>query len=342
MEPPVPSLGVVVVAHDRREYLLSAVDSVRSQLSHGSDVELVVVKNFEDPALDQQLEDRRARRVLEYDPRLGAKLRAGMDASRSDVLCILEDDDEFAANKLAIVRSMFRDRPRLGFYHNGFVTIGPDGAPWQPHRLWAKRGFETSDEVSLAGPLRAARESLRLLGFFPNFNCSSISIRRAMIEPFLTSLPASGLVADNFLFLCALASPWELLADRRALTRVRVHSSNLSPQGGAVTRGVSGLRSYSEVTRGGDPSLDTLLNSAPSPALQRLVAASRARDRAVESLRSAEMSRQEAWSELVELARLHDTYYAREHRALLPVLGLALVAPALGRAVYAMGKTLGY
>jgi glycosyltransferase involved in cell wall biosynthesis len=55
---------VVVLAHDRRQYLKGAVASIVGQDLERSEFEIIVVKNFLDPAIDEYLAEVHADSIL--------------------------------------------------------------------------------------------------------------------------------------------------------------------------------------------------------------------------------------------------------------------------------------
>src|SRR5208282_2909982 len=73
----------------------------------------------------------------------------------------------------------------------------------------------------------------RFLYYMGDYNPSSISIRKDVIERFLPFISRITDAPDFFIFLSALASNGSLIADSRALTEYRVHANTSNPLGGA-------------------------------------------------------------------------------------------------------------
>jgi len=123
---PEPYISVIVPAYNRREHLLSAVNSVVSQDFPRDLYEVIVVKNFSDDAIDSKLQELGVVNLRSDQPGLGAKVYEALQVARGEVISLLEDDDEFLPGKLQRVYSSFKAKSTLDFYRNGELLI--DGA----------------------------------------------------------------------------------------------------------------------------------------------------------------------------------------------------------------------
>ena len=215
-----PTISVVIGAWDRREYLLDAARSARSQEGAPPDVELLVVKNFEDPAIDAALHLLGARLVLDTTPGVGAGVARALAEARGEVVCFLDDDDEFAPGKVASVARQFAADPDLVLWRHGWRPIDARGRAIDG---WPIHDWPASPP---AGPieLRTAADKRRSR-VLPMYNLSTISVRRRSLlawAPMFREVPAA---SDSLVFLAALASPGHLRLDPAPLTRHRVHPS---------------------------------------------------------------------------------------------------------------------
>jgi Glycosyltransferases, probably involved in cell wall biogenesis len=118
----VPFISVIITAHNRREFLLDAVNSALNQTLPKDEYEIIVVKNFEDERIDKFLEEHNVRNIIVKEEPLGAKIVKGVEESRGEVVSFLEDDDLWLPQKLDIVKQVFKDKDVI-YYHNDFYNF---------------------------------------------------------------------------------------------------------------------------------------------------------------------------------------------------------------------------
>ncbi len=215
------TLSVVVTAGSRRQFLAQALASVRLPSGLGS--ELVVVTDFADEPLEDEVRRRHGIWVVSRGRHLGAKVADGVRAARGSILVFLDDDDLFHPAHLPEILRAFREVPGLGFYHNGQLTFS-DGEP--------PRFLETLPRPSWmrvpAGPRsNAACERVWTLG--AGYNGSSTAMRRGLLEPHLDELAKVRIGIPPYLFYRAWCSLAPLVLDTRPLTAVRLHAANTTP-----------------------------------------------------------------------------------------------------------------
>lgn len=230
-----PFLSVVVTAHDRRAYLRGAIESLLAQSLAPDRFEVLVVKNYADPTLDRFLLASGTNHWVTKAGPLSQKLIEALGRARGRVVTFLEDDDLYAPERLAAVESAFRAEPGLGFFRNGFEAIDETGRRYGgplPDAL--RRSREGACDLLVREPEKEA-EYRRLVDGLPDFNTSTMAIRRDLLEQVLPLFARIGSGADRFLFCTALALPCSLRFDRRPLTRYRVHGGNT----GVMTAGES-------------------------------------------------------------------------------------------------------
>ncbi|MCI4363846.1 MAG: glycosyltransferase family 2 protein [Thermoplasmata archaeon] len=222
-----PTVSVILIAHERTQYILEAASSASASAGEEPGVERLVVKKFRDATIDSALTSSGWKLLqTELDP-LGAKVSLGIREASGEVVTFLEDDDAYETSRLAAVRRAFAEDPSLGYYRNGqrFVTAdGLGGAT--PEGLAARN-------LARIGPVHAAPGQLdsvlsKLCRIDPDFNLSSMALRR---QPLLGALPIlEGLPAaiDSGLFYASLRAGGGVLIDPTPLTRYRVHGQNTS------------------------------------------------------------------------------------------------------------------
>ena len=220
---PTPYVSVIVTAHDRREFLRGAVESVLAQDLDPAEFEVLVVKILPDPETDTWLAGLGPRVRTYTDPaltRLGQKLAFGIARARGNVVCFLEDDDRYLPAKLATVAARFRSDATLRYFRNRNRCIDNDGRPLVgPYSRVADR------EMTLTG---AARNDLATVDFVRHYGAegnSSISVGRAVVAPHLERIARFNTSADWMLFISALAGAGTLVVGTQPLSEYRLHDS---------------------------------------------------------------------------------------------------------------------
>ena len=215
-----PRISVILLAHDRRKYVVGGVASAVNQTLPRDRYEILVYKNFQDPEIDGYLQ-RQGVRVFdspaESRPR---SMRTVLEEARGEVLSFLDDDDRYAPDKLAAVDRAFSDDPSLGYFHHDFFVMDDTEKLLErsPFPRLAQRVYIPAGDVrSRALPPNALK-----LGF----NSSSVSVRRNWLVPFLELFDRrEAELSDAMLIDCALASGCAILADPTRLTYYRYHDS---------------------------------------------------------------------------------------------------------------------
>ncbi|MCI4348251.1 MAG: glycosyltransferase family 2 protein, partial [Thermoplasmata archaeon] len=138
-----PRLTVVITAHQRREFLRDAVESVVRQRSESLPIQIVVVKDFVEESLESFLRDSGILTLYPEQDSLGHWLTQMLPHAAAPVLAFLDDDVLFLPGKLEAIDHQFQQRPRCGFYRNAILrahgrsspartlpTVPPTGVWW--------------------------------------------------------------------------------------------------------------------------------------------------------------------------------------------------------------------
>jgi glycosyltransferase involved in cell wall biosynthesis len=242
-------ISVVVIAHERSQYLRQAVDSVLRQTLPRSAFEVVVVKDFQAPELDDFL-DRNSVPHFEMETtttRAGEMFRVGVERSGGDILCFLDDDDRYSPDKLSYILDLFDSRPEVGYIHSRQRFVDVNGAPLPAQPQHAHQGHDARIELKTATDY--ARASI-VCGL--TFNNSSIQLRRDILMPWLDAFSRVQVNCDNFLALTAIVSGAGLLCTDRVLCDYRLHGSGSSGVyvGGKQAEYYAGRRQYLEKVLG--------------------------------------------------------------------------------------------
>lgn len=187
-------ISVIIVAYHRKEFIKRAIESVINQSLHRTLYEIIVIKNYKDAEIDEFINKNCDKNIYSEYKSLGMKLKEAINASKYDIISFLEDDDLFYFEKLNVVRQEFSRNSKLEYFHNACKIVEADG------------------------------KFLRYGGFGPDFNLSSISIRKNYFDKSLILDSSSGI--DSFVYVACLDSGGEILLDERPLTVYMLHESS--------------------------------------------------------------------------------------------------------------------
>ncbi|MCW6169346.1 MAG: glycosyltransferase family 2 protein [Thermoplasmatales archaeon] len=210
-------ISVIVTAHDRKSYLRMAVDSVRNQTLDKEFFEIIVLKNFEDDYIDSIHEENFV--VVNMEGTIGEYLSTGIKKSKGDIICFLDDDDEFYPNKLQKVSDVFNAHPNLGYYHNGFKIIDGKGKPLKKHFGYK----QPKQDISVYEQEDKEKYLFKLGRFQGTFNLSCVSVRRSILPPDSTLLKSLPATTDGAIYIIALKSNMGLLITKEIFNRYRIH-----------------------------------------------------------------------------------------------------------------------
>lgn len=99
-------IAVVIIAHNRKQFLMDAVVSALRQTLNPLIYEIVVIKNFIDSDLDKRIIELseiygvNVNILFSSSERLGEKIIRAVDVSSGSQIVFLEDDDLFTEKKL--------------------------------------------------------------------------------------------------------------------------------------------------------------------------------------------------------------------------------------------------
>ena len=240
-----PEIAVVVGDYSRRRYLPFALRSLAAQTLPRGRFEIVVTKNWHDPAIDRSLEDLGARVLFDEETRIGRWLRRAVSAARAPIVTFLDDDDEYEPGRLARILEVFSAHPDLGFYRNRVRVIDRDGRPtppaaWRAHEVDA--AFDTLGPVYLEPGETARTFDLAARRTHITFNSSTMAIRRELLEGALGDDFSEGQLPDLSLFLAGVLSHRALFLDDQRLTRFRYYRDSVTHETPWLGRAESSFR----------------------------------------------------------------------------------------------------
>lgn len=214
-------VSALIVSHGRVA-VEKAIQSVLNQTLSINKYEIVVIA-------DKKLEvlkrfEHHKHLTIKYSERTdpGGKWAEALRLASGDIICFLDDDDEWVPDKLEIVMKTFRENSSLGYYHNGHTSIDYDGTTLEGYPelrhyyAIAKIGyFSTIERQSY----KSNFQYLSSLG--APFNSSCINIKRELLAPHIDLLSEGMWMVDYFWFYSFAVSDHDILIDTRPLTLYR-------------------------------------------------------------------------------------------------------------------------
>ena len=225
--------------HDRKNYIIEAIQSVLSQNVSKLNFEIIVVKNFRDIEIDSFIELNGFKNRYTEASSLGEKCILGVNSSSGEIITFLEDDDVYHEGRLQKVVEVFKSGDVV-YYHNDHYIIGADGNLYSD-RLFPSVGSSYSIKLAELN----LKNTRRLLSGGAYFNLSSIAFRKSSIIDKLQGLKGLTVACDNFIFYTALDTGKIIYIDSERLTKYRIHSNNdsvfLSSNSEIIKRSISFL-----------------------------------------------------------------------------------------------------
>jgi len=205
-----PFISVIVVDAFRKRFIERAVKSAFAQTLPQFNYEVIVIKNFSDQDLDSRLSSMGARLLLSSSLSPGEKVAEALQSARGEVICFLDDDDEFEPTKLQRVYELFK--AGADYYHNGQKVVTDQG----------RVVYEdpTDNEIRISG-----KDKLAYFRSVSGLNSSCISIRKRILEAEVDNLARAKYSVDRFYLVAALLHGELLVSDREPLTVYRRHAN---------------------------------------------------------------------------------------------------------------------
>jgi len=207
-------ITVIVTEYKKRGYLLAALRSVFNQTISRDRYEVIVVKNEEEKEVDDYARKHGAKVIISDDRWLGPKITQGLEEAKGDIISLLEDDDMFTNDKLAIVSNIFR-KYKINYLHNHAIFIFDNGSsiPQPTRGIIPYSHFVTKDTFDF--------EKYR---YFIGLD-SCISIKRDAIDDDIKKMKITVDIFLTFSSLCRTKNEMALIYGE-SFTYYRVHNDN--------------------------------------------------------------------------------------------------------------------
>lgn len=220
-EPSPGLISVVVVAHQRRDFVPAALSSVAIQEIPHERIDIVVVTDFTDQHLETLCRRIGARLVVRTGS-VGFQLAEGVRQSKGEIVCFLDDDDLFRSDKLNIVDQVFSERPEIGYFHNGRVVFSK---PTPTREALVSKSPEERFSRVVRNDVKTLSKILSGRGWLTASNLSCVSVRRSLVIRYLSRLEQIEAATDGFFLFLAIASQTVIAVSDVPVTFYRYHQS---------------------------------------------------------------------------------------------------------------------
>ncbi|ARM76936.1 glycosyltransferase family 2 protein [Acidianus manzaensis] len=212
-------ISVIITAHDRKDYLMQAVDSVLNQTLPKTEYEVIVVKNFDE--YTKELEKKGVKVIVTSDKELGKKIVIGTKEAKGEIITLLEDDDLFLPKKLEKVKKAFENKDVI-FHSHGIQVFKYNNIPSDIR--------ESKDEEMIIDVKKINRTGLKRLLLDHNysiyFNTSRMSIRREVFKENEKLIEKFTFELDFLLFYVSALYGKLIVYDPEILSLYRVHNKS--------------------------------------------------------------------------------------------------------------------
>lgn len=250
-----PLFSVIVVAYNRKDYIMEAIQSVLIQTIEKDHYEIIVIKNIVDPMIDTFLKKHNILNINSEEKTLSGKISESAQIANGEYLCFLEDDDLWSPNRLSHFSSLLNNFCQVDYYHNGHVHFIS-----RKQKVVLFNGSEEDKSVHLINTLSAKcsfKEFNKLTKNHSSYNLSSMIIKKDLVLSNLELFSEFGNdFVDGLIFYISVIFGSNLLIDKRKLTAVRVHSNNRS----GLSIGTGSTRSFKIYNYLSDLSLSPIIS----------------------------------------------------------------------------------
>lgn len=242
-----PELSLIITAYDRREFVKEALESALRQTLTRDRFEIILIKNFEERALDSFTAANGIRTIFCNEQSIGNMMWQALESSRGAIVTLLDDDDTFFRDKLECVLDVMKDGT-VGYYHNGVEAIGLNGRH-------VRSPLEAIRHLTILSSSSSATALLRAIDKGGTFNSSSISFRREVAETWCSVIKCIPTGPGFSLFVASLLAGKKNVVDPRRLTKYRIRptdsrESRLSTTRTAIENALHTLRIISSTEMG--------------------------------------------------------------------------------------------
>ena len=187
---------MIIIAYNRKEYLVDAIKSVTNQTLDKKYYEIIVIKNYNDCKIDDFINTNNIINIFSSDNSLSGKIYNALKIANGKIISFLEDDDLFFPSKLMEIYANFINNKDLVYYHNNFIKTDNRlfEMDYSEHQKNKKTFFKLSklNNIKIINYL-ISKKSIAL-------NMSAITIRKSYFNDSLEILKNIEMASDMFFF----------------------------------------------------------------------------------------------------------------------------------------------
>jgi glycosyltransferase involved in cell wall biosynthesis len=209
------------MAYNRKVFLIESIKSVLNQSVDRSNLEIIVIKNFEDSVIDKYCFEHAITNII-MEGTVGQYMQRGIEESSGEIIAFLEDDDIFIQTKVERLIH-YKIKTNFNFIHNNYEEIDISGKSRTKFMSKVHLTSYNFDFLEYSNELQKY-ELKRMLKAEVDFNPSCIAISSDLGKRILSLISRVNAGQDSFLFCVALEYKSVVLVGE-VLTKYRVHNS---------------------------------------------------------------------------------------------------------------------
>ena len=215
-------ISVLVIAYKRKQFLYQALNSLTEQTLDKNYYEIAVITDFE--VLDEKNFIEKGIIFFRDERKEYCKKMSSVIGSlKGNVICILDDDDLFFAEKLSTIFKIFSENEDISFVQNNMCIIGKNG------EVIRERFYSFPNElVNVKSEIDSYGYFKKLFKMKFGFNGSSISVRKEVITQNIEILSLMSGSVEAFLWLSSISQGKKSYFENNILTAYRIHDDNNS------------------------------------------------------------------------------------------------------------------
>lgn len=215
-----PLVTILIDNYNYEQYLSLAIDSALGQTYQP--IEVVVVDDGSKDNSRAVIESYgdRIKAVFKVNGGQGSAFNAGLPEITGEIVCLLDADDVFVADKVEKVVKCFQEHPEIDWVFHALQDVNAVG---EVIEVSQNHGFFETQVLDLRGLIRQGKE----LPYLPP--TSALCFRRSLLQQILPMPEALRISSDNFLCLSAAFLAKGYLYGK-TLSQYRIHGKNLYAQ----------------------------------------------------------------------------------------------------------------
>ena len=194
-----PLISVIVIAHERKEFILDAIRSLKDQSAPKESYEVIVIKKFVDQEIDDFIAKSGYINLLTTVDSLSGKIDKVIGSCKGFYASFLEDDDLFVKDKITELKKIINENPDSTYIHNDHITMDQNGKLRE-----FKLGMPFKNILNLKINTSKFLDFAKIARVDPDFNLSSITIRIDVLKEYMKKIENVNYVVDSYLYLSSI------------------------------------------------------------------------------------------------------------------------------------------